>query len=98
MFQLIDITIDLKLFSINWKNYCDQSILVISMTVLYIYIINGTYSIKLKLSEVSYLFLFHYSVTYSFSLPYSQLLLYSKTGLKGLLFLMMTHRNSLVSQ
>ena len=30
MFQLIDIIF----FSINWKNYFDRSILVISMTVL----------------------------------------------------------------
>ena len=34
MFQLIDITIDKIFFSINWKNYFDRSILVISMTVL----------------------------------------------------------------
>ena len=34
MFQLIDKTIDIIFFSINWKNYFDQSILVISMTVL----------------------------------------------------------------
>ena len=34
VFQLIDITIDIIFFSINWKNYFDGSILVISMTVL----------------------------------------------------------------
>ena len=34
MFRLIDITIDITFFSINWKNYFDRSILVISMTVL----------------------------------------------------------------
>ena len=34
MFQLIDITIDIIFFSINWKKYFDRSILVISMTVL----------------------------------------------------------------
>ena len=34
MFQLIDITIDMIFFSINWKNNFDRSILVISMTVL----------------------------------------------------------------
>ena len=34
MFRLIDKTIDIIFFSINWKNYFDQSILVISMTVL----------------------------------------------------------------
>ena len=34
MFRLIDIIIDIILFSINWKNYLDRSILVISMTVL----------------------------------------------------------------
>ena len=33
MFPLIDKTIDIS-FSINWKNYFDRSILVISMTVL----------------------------------------------------------------
>ena len=34
MFRLIDITIDITFFSINWKNYFDPSILAISMTVL----------------------------------------------------------------
>ena len=34
MFRLIDIIIDIIFFSINWKNYFDRSILVISMTVL----------------------------------------------------------------
>ena len=34
MFRLIDITIDILFFSINWKNDFDRSILVISMTVL----------------------------------------------------------------
>ena len=34
VFRLIDITIDIIFFSINWKNYFDRSILVISMTVL----------------------------------------------------------------
>ena len=34
VFWLIDITIDIIIFSINWKNYFDRSILVISMTVL----------------------------------------------------------------
>ena len=36
VFRLIDISIDILviLFSINWKNYFDRSILVISMTVL----------------------------------------------------------------
>ena len=34
MFRLIDITIDIIFFSINWKKYLDISILVISMTVL----------------------------------------------------------------
>ena len=34
VFQLIDITVDIIFFSINWKNYFDRSILVISMTVL----------------------------------------------------------------
>ena len=34
MFRLIDMIIDIILFSINWKNYFDRSILVISMTVL----------------------------------------------------------------
>ena len=34
MFRLIDITIDIIFFSIDWKNYFDRSILVISMTVL----------------------------------------------------------------
>ena len=34
MFRLIDISIDIIIFSINWKNYFDRSILVISMTVL----------------------------------------------------------------
>ena len=34
MFQLFDITIDIIFFSINWQNYFDRSILVISMTVL----------------------------------------------------------------
>ena len=34
MFRLIDKTIDIIIFSINWKNYFDRSILVISMTVL----------------------------------------------------------------
>ena len=34
MFRLIDITIDIIFFSINWKTYFDRSILVISMTVL----------------------------------------------------------------
>ena len=34
MFRLIDITIDIIFFSINWKNYFDRSILAISMTVL----------------------------------------------------------------
>ena len=34
MFRLIDITIDIIFFSINWENYFDRSILVISMTVL----------------------------------------------------------------
>ena len=34
MFRLIDITIDIIIFSINWKNYFDRSILVMSMTVL----------------------------------------------------------------
>ena len=34
MFRLIDKTIDIIFFSINWKNYFDRSILVISMTVL----------------------------------------------------------------
>ena len=34
MFRLIDISIDIIFFSINWKNYFDRSILVISMTVL----------------------------------------------------------------
>ena len=34
MFRLIDITIDIIFFSINWKSYFDRSILVISMTVL----------------------------------------------------------------
>ena len=33
-FELIDKTIDIIFFSINWKNYFDQSILVLSMTVL----------------------------------------------------------------
>ena len=32
--RLIDKTIDIIFFSINWKNYFDRSILVISMTVL----------------------------------------------------------------
>ena len=50
-----------------------------------------------QLSEVSYLFLIQYSVTYSFSLLYSQLLPYSKTGLKGLIFLMMTHKLTIQS-
>ena len=36
MFRLIDIMIDIIFFSINWKNYFDRSILVISMTVLLI--------------------------------------------------------------
>ena len=34
MFRLIDIMIDIIFISINWKNYFDRSILVISMTVL----------------------------------------------------------------
>ena len=34
MFRLIDKIIDIIFFSINWKNYFDRSILVISMTVL----------------------------------------------------------------
>ena len=34
VFRLIDIIIDIIFFSINWKNYFDRSILVISMTVL----------------------------------------------------------------
>ena len=34
MVRLIDIIIDMIFFSINWKNYFDQSILVISMAVL----------------------------------------------------------------
>ena len=34
VFRLIDIIIDIILFSINWKNDFDRSILVISMTVL----------------------------------------------------------------
>ena len=34
VFRLIDITIDIFFFSINWKNYFDRSILVILMTVL----------------------------------------------------------------
>ena len=34
MFRLIDKTIDIKKNLINWKNYFDQTILVISMTVL----------------------------------------------------------------
>ena len=34
MFRLIDKTTDIIFFSINWKNYFDRSILVISMTVL----------------------------------------------------------------
>ena len=34
MFRLIDKTIDIIFFSINWKNYFERSILVISMTVL----------------------------------------------------------------
>ena len=34
MFRLIDITIDIIFFSINWKNYFERLILVISMTVL----------------------------------------------------------------
>ena len=34
MFRLIDIIIDIIFFPINWKNYFDRSILVISMTVL----------------------------------------------------------------
>ena len=34
MFRLIDISIDIKKNSINWKDYFDRSILVISMTVL----------------------------------------------------------------
>ena len=34
VFPLIDIIIDIIFFSINWKNYFDRSILVISMTVL----------------------------------------------------------------
>ena len=37
MFRLIDITIDMIYFSINWKNDFDRSILVISMTVLDLY-------------------------------------------------------------
>ena len=36
VFRLIDITIDIIFFSINWKNCFDRSILVISMTVLFI--------------------------------------------------------------
>ena len=39
MFRLIDKTIDIIFFSINWKNYFDRSILVISMTVL----LNGAF-------------------------------------------------------
>ena len=35
VFRLIDITIDIIFFSINWKNYFDRSILVISMKVLW---------------------------------------------------------------
>ena len=34
VFLLIDITIDMIFFSINWINYFDRSTLVISMTVL----------------------------------------------------------------
>ena len=34
MFRLIDIIIDIILFSINWKNYFDRSILFISMILL----------------------------------------------------------------
>ena len=34
MFRLIDISIDMIFFSINWKNYFDRSILFIAMTVL----------------------------------------------------------------
>ena len=41
VFRLIDIKIDIIFFSINWKNYIDRSILVISMTVL----ISGSASI-----------------------------------------------------
>ena len=36
MFRLIDKTSDIIFFSINWKDYFDRSILVISMTVLII--------------------------------------------------------------
>ena len=35
VFRLKDITIDILFFTINWKNYFDSSILVISMTVLW---------------------------------------------------------------
>ena len=42
VFRLIDITIDIIFFSINWKNYFDRSILVISMTVLVIHIKDKT--------------------------------------------------------
>ena len=45
MFRLIDITIDIIFFSINWKNYFDRSILVISMTVLGISANSSTSSI-----------------------------------------------------
>ena len=51
MFRLIDITIDIIFFSINWKNYFDRSILVISMTVLLI----SAMGIILGVKKISYL-------------------------------------------
>ena len=43
MFRLINISIDIIFFSINWKNYFDRSILVISMTVLIMLYVSITY-------------------------------------------------------
>ena len=48
VFRLIDIIIDMIFFSINWKNYFDRSIVVISMTVLVI-----TYQGKDMLPKIS---------------------------------------------
>ena len=59
--RLIDITIVIMFFSINWKNYFDRSILVISMTVL-IHI-----CIKSCVVKIVKAFLFSFQVTQLFN-------------------------------
>ena len=50
MFRLVDIIIDITFFSINWKNYFDRSILVISMPVL----VGGSSYCSIKIIRSTY--------------------------------------------